>query len=541
MGISDDGPYIVMAQTLARTGRIAYNGWAAPMIGWQLYLGAAFIKLFGFSFTTVRSCTLLVSMALAFVLQRTLVHADISERNATIGTLALVLSPLYLILSVTYMTDMFGLFAIVLCLYGCMRALQATTDRTAIAWLCFAVVANALCGTARQIAWLGILVMVPSTLWLLRTRRRVFLPGAAATIAGAIFIFGCMHWLKQQPYIIPEDLHLKSFSLSAALSQLTYFFLEAPLLLLALTILFFPEIRRSRPAVVIAFSVLLLGYLFLALYPSRVRGSFPLHPVGEWVNAAAIFAYPMLQGTPLMFLHPAVRACLTVATIGALSGLILSLPRTRQQPTLPDASATLSWHQLRLLLGPFTIAYLLLIARGPVVGLHDRYLLGLLLFATLCLVRFYQERIQPRLPSVTVLMVGVTAFYSIVVIHNTFAFYRTRVALAAELRAAGIPDTSVDNGWEYNFGVELQHADHINEPHIVTPLRGYVPSPPLPAGTCPMNLFDDTPHIRPVYGISFTPNACYGPAPFAPLHYSRWPYRTPGTLYVVRYVSPSNH
>jgi hypothetical protein len=57
MGISDDGPYIVMAQTLARTGRIAYNGWAAPMIGWQLYLGAAFIKLFGFSFTTVRSCT----------------------------------------------------------------------------------------------------------------------------------------------------------------------------------------------------------------------------------------------------------------------------------------------------------------------------------------------------------------------------------------------------------------------------------------------------------------------------------------------------
>jgi hypothetical protein len=127
------------------------------------------------------------------------------------------------------------------------------------------------------------------------------------------------------------------------------------------------------------------------------------------------------------------------------------------------------------------------------------------------------------------------------VIHNTFAFYRTRVALAAELRAAGIPDTSVDNGWEYNFGVELQHTDHINEPHIVTPVRGYVRSAPLPAGTCPMNLFDDTPHIRPAYGISFIPNACYGPAPFAPAHYSRWPYRTPGTLYVVRYVSPSNH
>lgn len=50
---------------------------------------------------------------------------------------------------------------------------------------------------------------------------------------------------------------------------------------------------------------------------------------------------------------------------------------------------------------------------------------------------------------------------------------------------------------------------------------------------------DDTPHIRPLYGISFDPNACYGTAPFAPMHYSRWPYSTPGTLYVVRYISPA--
>jgi glucose-1-phosphate cytidylyltransferase len=98
MGICDDGPYIRVAQNVAATGHIAYNGWSAAMLIWQLYLGAAFIKLFGFSFTTVRSSTLLVSLALAFFLQRTLVRAGITERNATIGTLALVLSPLYLLL-----------------------------------------------------------------------------------------------------------------------------------------------------------------------------------------------------------------------------------------------------------------------------------------------------------------------------------------------------------------------------------------------------------------------------------------------------------
>jgi len=54
-----------------------------------------------------------------------------------------------------------------------------------------------------------------------------------------------------------------------------------------------------------------------------------------------------------------------------------------------------------------------------------------------------------------------------------------------------------------------------------------------------MSWYDKTPHIHPLYSVSFDPDACYGPAPFAPVHYSRWPYRTPGTLYVVRYVSPS--
>jgi hypothetical protein len=136
-------------------------------------------------------------------------------------------------------------------------------------------------------------------------------------------------------------------------------------------------------------------------------------------------------------------------------------------------------------------------------------------------------------------MVGVMAIYSIAVVHNMFSLYGARVAIASELRAAGVPDTSVDNGWEYNFGVELQHADYLNVSTIVVPAHAYVPAPPLPAGTCPVNIFDDTPHIKPLYGISFDPDECYGPAPFAPVHYSRWLASAPGTLYVVYYTAPS--
>ncbi len=55
------------------------------MMASQLYLGAAFIKLFGFSCTTVRMSTLLTGVVMAFAIQRTLIRTGISERNATIG------------------------------------------------------------------------------------------------------------------------------------------------------------------------------------------------------------------------------------------------------------------------------------------------------------------------------------------------------------------------------------------------------------------------------------------------------------------------
>jgi hypothetical protein len=130
------------------------------------------------------------------------------------------------------------------------------------------------------------------------------------------------------------------------------------------------------------------------------------------------------------------------------------------------------------------------------------------------------------------------AAYGVVNTHNTFAVDRGRVVMANALLAAGVPDTAVDNGWEYNQGVELTHGGFINDYRMVNPKGMYKPAPPLPEGTCDVNEHDLTPHIQPRYGISFDPDACYGPAPFAPVRYSRWLASGPGTLYVVYYSKP---
>jgi hypothetical protein len=231
---------------------------------------------------------------------------------------------------------------------------------------------------------------------------------------------------------------------------------------------------------------------------------------------------------------------LTFLSLGGLLGLFATLVRSRSTSPVDKLSQGVSWKQLGIVLVPFSIAYTLLLApRAATFGIIDRYALGLLIVLPLCLVRYYQERIQPRLPLASFLMVGVMAIYGIVVTHNMFAFYRARVAMAAELHAAGIPDTSVDSGWEYNMQVEMQHARSINDSTIENPAHTYIPTPAPPTGACDMFWYDKTPHVQPRYGISFDPYACHGPAPFAPVNYSQWLVSEPGTLYVVNYTADS--
>jgi hypothetical protein len=476
--------------------------------------------------------------------QRIFVRAGITECNAALATLTLVLSPLYLLLSVTYMSDIFGLFATVICLYGCLRALQAATPNATILWLCFAVATNGFFGTARQIAWLGILVMLPSTLWLLRAQRRVLIAGSTATLAGALFIFACLQWFKHQPYSVPEHIFGPTFPIFDTFFSLMCFFLAIPFLLLPIVALFLPTLRKHSPKIIAVLGILLLGYLFLGIYPSHLRGGFPLEPTmgggGNWISVHGTHEGHHLQGKPPLFLTVPVQAVITIVCFGGLLAILLSVwsfLSQRRTSTAPQPTIDNQWKQLAFLLVPYACAYMvLLIPRAGTGWIYDRYTLEIGLVALIFLVRYYQERIRPRIPVAGIVLVVIMAITGVAITHNHFALYRARVALANELLASGVPDTSVDNGFEYNFAVELRVAGHLNEENVVFPANASIPEPPLPPSTCKMFWHTKTPHITPLYGISFDPNACYGPAPFAPIQYSRWLSHSPGTLYVVRYT-----
>lgn len=547
MNVCDDGPYILVARTFARTGRIVYNGGEAAMILSQIYLAQPFIKLFGNSVTSVRMSTLFIAVVMAFIFQRLLVRSGISERNAILGTLAVVISPMYLVLSATFMSDICGVFAVVLCLYGCVRAIRARGDRSAIAWICFAVSTCAVLGTSRQIAWLGDLVMVPSTLWLLRSRRRVLLAGTVATVVAFLFIIGCIHWLAKQPYVIPVPLLTRPFPKRIAIQQLSYIVLEVPFLVLPVVAAFLPRIFRSRPYIRFLLLAVLLAYVVIA-FQSRKQMYPILHfepTAGVWAGWINIFgAYaPGLEDVPVL-LHTNALIVLTIACIGGLLGVIaVALQPGAASSTLPVAE-DLSWKQLGVLLLPFSIAYLILLAAAAETThtIYDRYAMGFFGPATIVLIRLYQERVQPRLPVTTIPLIIVMGAYGVIVTHNTFALDRARVDLINELHAKGVPFTSIDGGWDYNFDTELANSDHINDPRIKYPADAYVTPPSAPPNQCQPAAHRAashlTPHVRAIYGVSFSADTCYGTAPFAPVQYRPWPLRTPINLYAVRYVPP---
>jgi hypothetical protein len=114
---------------------------------------------------------------------------------------------LFLPLAASYMTDVAGLFCILVCLYLCQRAVSARTDLRSILWLILGASSNVVGGTVRQIAWLGAIIMVPSTAWLLRKRRGVPVVAPVLWLASVAAILAFLRWFHHQPYALDEKIY----------------------------------------------------------------------------------------------------------------------------------------------------------------------------------------------------------------------------------------------------------------------------------------------------------------------------------------------
>jgi hypothetical protein len=528
MGFVDDWSYVKTAFVFARTGHIVYNGWATAMLGWAIPWAALFIKLFGFSFTAVRLSTLPLAMLSVYLLHASLVRFGITARNAIVGALTLGLSPLFLPLAASYMTDIACLFCILLCLYLCQRALAAHSDRATILWLACAALTNIAGGTVRQIAWLGTLVMVPSTAWVLRRRAGVKRTACLLWIGSVLSVLACMRWFERQPYALPEKIAQGPVT-GTMLGHMLAELLKA---LLCLALVTFPILAAwiPTPRSLSRSALTRIGCILVAMGAASIvlgnRGSLE-HRIMPWlghvIGTLSIFSSTgeMLGSRPVTLTLP-MRVGLSLVVMAAMLALVeqmLAKPRRR------NFSRAASLHEALWILGPFAISYVVfLLPRALYSVVYDRYLLGLMPLAIIMLLVLHQRWVAERLPAVTVAALSLFALYAIAGTHDWFALNRARAAGVAQIHASGVPATSIQGGFDYDGWTQIEAAGYINDARLRTPANSYHAnlSPLQLSEQCRLNFAEYTPAIHPKYFVVFEPMTCLAPSKYPPVTYRTW-------------------
>jgi hypothetical protein len=537
MGLDDDWSYVWSARVLADTGHIVYNGWATAMLGWQLYLGALFFKIFGFSFFVARVSVLIVAVATILLVQRLFVRLGVNEWNATVGTLMIALSPTFLSVAFTFMSDVPGFFCIVLCFYSCTRAIQASTTRKAIGWLVFAALSNTVCGTVRQVAWLGVLVMVPCAAWLLRRRKGIPVVAAAVWLMSAAMIGSGLHWFRQQPYALNEALiHPLHGRVGSVLRNMVLrnilaicFFVLPIIAAFIVKLPFHDRLVRFKAALLLGVfgMVGVLGLIFSKQINLELE-----------FTSSTILNRGVTSGSGILGVQPDVfpydcRMVLTLLILASFSGFVLfSLNVSKIQRPDWKGKATFTWSSTFAIFGPFTLAYTVLLVTRT--NIFDRYLIPLIFVAVVGLLRLYEDRVGGRLPWLTVALILVFGAFGVGQLHDLYARDRAVLAITNEVLSTGVTRSEIRGGFEYDAWTELENSRYVNEPRLMVPAGAYKLHPLRKdlSPACQSWFVDLMPSLNIHYALAYDQSTCYETSSFAPVSFQAWLPSRNRTLYV---------
>ena len=554
MGLVDDFSYVKTAWVFAHTGKLVYNGWATAMLGWQIPFAAPFIRVLGDTFLAARLPITVLLVLSVVVIHAVMLRAGLTRERAALGALVVGMSPLTLPMAATFMTDIAGMFVIVVCLYCAMRALRAEADSSVLGWLLAGFVVGAAGGTARQIAWMAALVMMPSAGWLLRRRRGVVVLSVAMWVVSLLVMFGSLHWFKQQPFHVPEP--LRQGPLHVKLLRELWGTMTAAALCLALLVLpllsegFRVAVRRFSAGLwagIAAVSVVATWFFKWVTFHLVERGFLPW--TGDIVGRMDIFDSPnlwLLGVTPITWNHAA-RAAGSVVVVFAVFVFVVAMTRSErvgasasQRISKPAKGGPLTWWELAVVLVPFCCAYIVLLSpRGMWAQILDRYLLPLMVIAALPLLRLCQERVSVRPGKLPWVLLVVFTLWTVAGLHDWIEGHRARLEAVARLHAAGIGDTQLNAGYEYDGMTQIQLAGAVVDPRVTYPAGfdqtiHYAPGLP---GQCKLLYQEHSPVIHPEYFLAYDPEPCTVVSPFGDVTYRRWlpPFEGRIHIYKLRY------
>lgn len=534
MGVNDDFSYTQIALHVAQTGKLAYNGWNTPMIGLQAYWAALFIKLFGFSFTLVRFSTLPFAVGCSVLLYLIALRAGLSRSLAVFLVLVVAFSPLAIPLEASFMTDIPGLFFMVVCLVCLMEATEPAAGAARVA-LCAAVLtaAGLAGGTMRQTDFLIPVVYLPFIAWRSRDIRLRVWCGICA-LASVIGFMELSRWFSHQRYV--PVLPLLPFATRAGYlriaDNLLGLLMEMAVLLVPVTILYlFARVRLNR-----------IGWLLLSAGSVLVAGSAILampyfHDIVFRLMGGNIITDTGILGTGVEVIGDKPRIlpvwlqiALVALAVGLLALAVVELIRRRGDSAETWRSALARWwrstsgrsrfeHACIL----FAVMYCPLVAsRAIVMQGFDRYLLPLLALGGILLLIRLQARAEVKL-TVAWAFALLFACYGVATTHDYFACSRARLKAAQMLTQAQIPNRCISAGLEYDGWTEIALHGYINRLEITVPANSHqsVAGRTYPI-TPPYWFWELTPTLEPAWLVVTSPQPGLTTLPQYEVSYHDW-------------------
>jgi hypothetical protein len=451
--IDDDWDFALATWRFAETGHFHFTAFTAVSLRAQVLWGALWTRFLGESFDVLRASTLVLAAATLIVVHGMLIRAGVPRFGRVVATLALGFHPIFLWSSCTFMTEVPFVFASAVALACFIRGF----DQERIAWIVAACMAALMACFVRQT---GItLLAAPLILALLRRRLRV-----TATIASAIAFVGVIFllkpgWLSGSPaefavhykvwtestFRLPEQIEVFDHYATFNAQNCALFFLP---LVAPLAVVF---ARNSRRIDYVIAGILTVVLLFRV--QSLIAIGLPMpYFISRYccdVFAGNIFVDLGLGPLALAGSYPfrlpyAGRLVITYGSV-LLAALLIWAVLRRAAHTNTSLLA----------LGAALFGSLALFGSGLYV---DRYSLDSAwpLVIALPLLLPWQSR-AVRVVSIAALVI--VAAFSTLAVQEYFSWNRARWTAINDLRAHGVPITSINAGAEPFYLYELSKGD----------------------------------------------------------------------------------
>ncbi|WP_461041016.1 hypothetical protein [Spirosoma harenae] len=458
---NDDWAYARSVKALVETRTFFMSAWTSVNLLTQIGWGALFCLPFGFSFTALRISTLAAGLLGLWGTHRFIFNATGNSQLAFLGTLLMLMNPMYLGLSASFMTDVPFYTLVVWSLAFMVRGLKEDTISPLLIGFLLAIATLLL----RQ---LGICLFVAFSMAYV-IRKGVNLQSlviAAMSISLGLGIqMVYQRWLKHVTDMVSYNVQATNFfSKSFYERPLIHDFLNntfvafmytgvflAPYFLILLTRDTLATFRKNI-WLWISLTVVVLGFWFyffqgasMPLWWNTINGS----GLGPFLTRDFFYRLYSLPGSE--FVH-ILMICITIGGLLGSVGILFYLIQIISY--LLDRSTPLPQRSIGILLLAVTSIYYLPLG---LQGLFDRYLLPLpaLLLVLIHLVRSNSAQVttaQPlRLP--IYLALGLYVFcsvYNILITHDYMAWNRVRWTALNKLLEQGIQPTEIDGGLEFN-------------------------------------------------------------------------------------------